>query len=696
MNVYGSDKIRNVVLLGHGGVGKTTVAEAMAFAAGVTKRRGKVTEGNTISDYDPEEVKRGFSIGASVIPLEWEGMKYNVLDTPGYFDFVGEAREAVRVADAAVIVVSAKSGVQVGTELAWDLLDEHKTPRFLFVNGMDDNEADLIRVLHQMEDVFGKHIAPFQVPIKEGGKFVGFVNVVNMQGRKFVNDKVEDCPVPAGMEDEIAPIRQMILETVAETDEELMMRYFETEGEDFTEEEIQNALQTGISTGEIVPVLCGVAANGTGINVLLSSIGQYFPAPTELHPTLEATDASGEKVTVKCADSEPLTAFVFKTVVDPFFGKITYFKINSGVMKTGDTVLNASKGAEERLNHIYIARGKEQIEVSELHTGDIGVVTKLASCQTGDTLCDKSVNVTFAPIDFPESLLCMAVKAKTKGDEDKISSGLNRLMEEDPTLKAVMDTETKEQQIFGIGDQHLDVVVNKLKNKFKLDVELVKPKVAYRETIKAKYRVQGKHKKQSGGHGQYGDVHIIFEPSGDMEKPYVFEEQVFGGSVPRNYFPAVEKGIAEAVTSGVLAGYPMVGLKATLVDGSYHPVDSSEMAFKTATSLAYKAGIPQCKPVILEPISEVKITVPEAYMGDVISDMNKRRGRVLGMTHQGKKQLIEAEVPTAEMFTYATDLRSMTQARGSFTMKFLRYEEVPHDVQEKIIAESTKEKEEKA
>ncbi len=690
MKVYGSEEIRSVVLLGHGGVGKTTVAEAMAYASGVTKRRGKVSEGNTISDYDPEEVKRKFSINSAVIPIEWDGYKINVLDTPGYFDFVGEAREAMHVAEAGIIVVSAKAGVQVGTEIAWDMLEERKTPRFIFVNGMDEEGADLVKVLDQLQETFGKRIAPFQVPFKENGKFAGFVNVVKMEGRKYVNDRVEACEVPESIMDEIRPVRQMILETVAESSEELMERYFETEGEDFTLKEIQDALQEGIENGEIVPVLCGVAANGTGIGVLMTSIGRYLPSAKKVHPTLEAQNEKGETIQVPCSEEGPMSAFVFKTVVDPFFGKITYFKVVSGVLKAGDMITNINKGVQERLNHLYIPRGKEQIEVPELHAGDIGIVTKLSVTTTCDTLCGKGIQIQYPPIPFPESLLCMAVMPKSKGDEEKITASLSKLMEEDPTLKIHLDKDTKQQEIFGVGDQHLDVIVNKLKNKFKLDVELSSPKVAYRETIRGTARVQGKHKKQSGGHGQYGDVHIIFEPSGDLDTPVIFEEKIFGGSVPKNYFPAVEKGLQDCVKEGVLAGYPMVGVKATLVDGSYHPVDSSEMAFKLATSIAFKNGIPQAKPVLLEPINEVKITVDENYMGDVIGDLNKRRGRVLGMTHQGKKQLIEAEVPAAEMFTYATDLCSMTQARGSFTMSFLHYEEVPRDVQEKIIAAGKK------
>ena len=692
MNVYGSDKIRNVVLLGHGGVGKTTVAEAMAFASGVSKRFGKVTDGNTISDYDPEEIKRGFSISSSVIPVEWNGYKYNILDTPGYFDFVGESREAVAVADAGIIVVSGKSGTQVGTEQAWDLLEQHQTPRFIFVNGMDDPEANMENVLDSLKEKFGSHIAPFQVPIREGGKFVGFVDIVKMQGRRFDNNKVVDCDIPGDMSSEVESVRETILEVVAEADEELMLRYFDTMGEDFTEEEILNALQTGIEQGTIVPVMCGVAANGTGISVLLDSISHYFPTASKRNPVNEGLDLAGNKVEISASDDAPTSLFVFKTVVDPFFGKVTYFKVKSGILKAGDTLANVGKDADERFNHIYVVRGKEQIEVPELHTNDIGVVTKLASAATCDTLCSKDTVIKYPAITFPESLLCMAVVPKAKGDEDKISSSLNRLVEEDPTLRTVNDAETKQQQLFGIGDQHLDVVVSKLKNKFKLDVELVNPRVAYRETIRGTYRVQGKHKKQSGGHGQYGDVHIIFSPSGE-DTPYVFEEQIFGGSVPKNYFPAVEKGIQECVQSGVLAGYPMVGVKATLVDGSYHPVDSSEMAFKLATSIAFKEGIPKCDPIILEPISSVKVTVPNDYTGAVMGDLNTRRGRVLGMEPLGKKQVIIADVPTAEMFSYATDLRSMTQARGEFTMSFARYEQVPFDVQKKIIEERAKENE---
>ena len=687
MKVYASEKVRNVVLLGHGGVGKTTIAEAMLYASGAISRQGKVSDGNTVSDFDPEEGKRKFSINTSLIPVEWNDFKINILDTPGYFDFVGEVQEAMRAADAAVIVVSAKSGVEVGTELAWEKAEAAGLPRFIFVNGMDDEEASLVRVLDQLKEKFGSTIAPFHVPIRENGKFIGFVNVPKKEGRKFEGNQVVSCPIPAGMEDQVEPVFQMILEAVASTDDELMMRFFD--GEEFTQDEIMNALWKGTVHGEIVPVLCGCANNGTGIPVLLNSITQYFPSAAQLHPTAEAEDEKGQTVEVACSDAGKFSGYVFKTSVDPFLGKITYFKVMSGCLKKDDPVVNVNKETEERLGRLYVMRGKEQLEVSELHAGDIGAVSKLNVTGTGDTLALKGYSVKYPAMEFAVPLMCMAVTPKNKGDEDKVSTSLAKIMEEDPTVRLVVDSEMKQQLLYGIGDQHLDVMMNK----FKIAIDLKKPKVSYRETIKGRAEVRGKHKKQSGGHGQYGDVLMVFEPSGDLSKPYVFEEKIFGGSVPKNYFPAVEKGVQECVKSGVLAGCPMVGLKATLIDGSYHPVDSSEMAFKTATQLAFKEGIPKANPVILEPIVAVHIVVDEVYMGDIMGDMNKRRGRVLGMEHSGKKQIIEAEAPMAEMFSYPTDLRSMTQGRGTFTMEFVRYEETSRDVMDKIIADSKKDEE---
>ncbi len=693
MEIYSAENIRNIVLLGHGGVGKTTIAEQMAFMSKATTRVGTVADKNTISDFDPEETKRGFSINTSLIPIEWSssfiGHKINVLDTPGYFDFAGEVDEAIRAAGGAVIVVSAKAGVEVGTELAWEKAEKAKLPRMIFVNGMDEDGADLDKVLEDLKEKFGKTIAPFQVPFKEDGKFAGFVNVPKMEGRRFSGKRVEDCPIPEGMEDEIEPVRQMLLEAVAATDDELMERFFMED--EFTTEEILVALRNGIVAGDIVPVLCGSALNGTGIGVLMSSICSYLPNPVMARPTNKALDMNGKELDVPCQPAGNFSGIVFKTSVDPFLGKITYFKVLSGTLRKDETVINNNKEEEFRVSRLYTMRGKEQIEVSELRAGDIGVLSKLNVTGTGDTLTSKGFNIKYPGVEFATSLMCMAIRPKNKGDEDKVSSSLAKIMEEDPTVRVETDSELKQQLIYGVGDQHLDVIVNKLKNKFKVEVELTKPKVSYRETIKGKAEVRGKHKKQSGGHGQYGDVLMVFEPSGDMSKPYVFEEKIFGGSVPKNYFPAVEKGIQECVKAGVLAGYPMVGIKATLTDGSYHPVDSSEMAFKMATSIAFKDGIPKAKPVIMEPIVAAHILVDEEYMGDIMGDMTKRRGRVLGMEAQGKKQLIDAEVPMSEMFNYPTELRSMTQGRGSYTMEFVRYEETSKDVMDKIIADSQNE-----
>ncbi|MBQ7059204.1 MAG: elongation factor G [Firmicutes bacterium] len=692
MDVYAAENIRNIVLLGHGGVGKTTIAEQMAFITKATTRLGKVTDKNTVSDFDQEEMKRGFSINTSLIPIEYsigsDKYKINVLDTPGYFDFAGEVAEAMSVASAALIVVDAKAGMQVGTELAWEKAENAHMPRMIFVNGMDDPEADLDRVLDQLKEKFGNAIAPFQVPIKEGGKFVGFVNVPTMEGRRFAGNKVESCAIPAGMEDEIEPIRSAILEAVAATDDELMEKFFMEE--EFTPEEIDTAIHNGILGGEIVPVLCGAAINGTGIGVLMNSICSYIPGPAVAAPKAAAKDASGNDIEVACDPAGAFSGFVFKTSVDPFLGKISYFKVMSGAIHPNDTIVNVGKEAEARVSRIYTMRGKEQIELAELSAGDIGVLTKLTVTQTCDTIAAKDFSVIYPAVPFAPSLMSMAISPKNKGDEDKMTTSLNKLIEEDPTLRSEVDGELKQQLIYGAGDQHLDVAVNKLKNKFKVEVELSKPKVSYRETILGRSEVRGKYKKQSGGHGQYGDVLMVFEPSGDMEKPYVFEEQIFGGSVPKNYFPAVEKGIQESVKEGLLAGYPMVGVKATLIDGSYHPVDSSEMAFKTATSMAFKDGIPKAKPVILEPIATVSVLVNEEYMGDIMGDLTKRRGRVLGMEHLGGKVQLNAEVPMSEMSAYATDLRSMTQGRGSYTMEFARYEQTLPDVQAKIIAENKK------
>lgn len=690
MKIYSSENIRNIVLLGHGGSGKTTLAEAMAHVDGIVKRQGRVEDGNTISDFDKEEIKRGFSINTSCIPIEWQDCKINILDAPGYFDFVGEAKEATRVADSAVIVVSGKAGVEVGTEKAWEYADEMSIPRIVFVSDMDDDNASYKNALEQLKESFGKKIAPFQVPIREGEHFVGFVNVVKMEGRRFIKDHVEPCDIPEELNDEIAEIREMILEAVAESDEALMEKYFE--GEEFTLEEIQDAIHKGVVDGSIVPVLCGSGTDNTGVTVLMNSIVKYMPSPREEHTEVMGEHPeTGEGIEVICDKEHEAVALVFKTIIDPYVGKVSLFRVYAGIIKKDSTLLNVNQDKREKASHIYILRGREQIEVDEIHAGDIGAFAKMVDVQTGDTLCDPDKPVKLPGVDYPESLAYKAILPVKKGEDEKMTSGLHKLMEEDPTIHVVMDTENHQELLYGIGDQHLEIIKSKLLEKFKVEMDMIQPKIPYRETIRTKGEVRGRHKKQSGGHGQYGDVVMVFEPSGDMETPYIFEEKVVGGAVPKNYFPAVEKGLIESVDRGALAGYKVVGIKATLMDGSYHPVDSSEMAFKMATKIAFKEAMSVCKPVILEPISSVKVVVPDDYMGDVIGDLNKRRGRVLGMNPVKGKQEVVAEVPMGEMYGYSTDLRAMTQGRGMYTMAFERYDQAPSDIQEKVIAERSDE-----
>ena len=688
MNIYGTKNIRNVVLLGHGGAGKTTVAEALANVTGVTKRMGKVADGNTISDYDKEEIKRQFSISTTMVPIEYAGaegnIKINLLDTPGYFDFVGEVEEAVSVADAAIIVVNCKAGIEVGTEKAWELCEKYRLPRIIFATNMDDDHASYRELILKLERRFGRKIAPFQVPIRENEKFVGFVNVVKMEGRRFTNlSEYEACEIPEYTEKNLGIARDALMEAVAETSEEYMERYFS--GDEFTQDEIYTAVQTHVSEGNIVPVMMGSGINCQGFNALLNAIDRYFPAP-DYFECVGVDVSTGERFTAKYNEDVSLSARVFKTVVDPFIGKYSLMKVCTGTLKADTTIYNVNKDTEEKVGKLYVLRGKDAIEVSEIKAGDIGAVAKLNITSTGDTIALKTAPIVYHKPEISTPYTYMAYAAKTKGDEDKISSALARMMEEDLTLKAVVDAENRQTLLYGIGDQHLDVVVSKLANRYKVEIELSKPKFAFRETIRKKVEAAGRHKKQSGGHGQFGDVKMSFEPSGDLETPYVFEEKVFGGAVPKNYFPAVEKGVQECCLKGPLAGYPVVGIKATLLDGSYHPVDSSEMAFKMASTIAFKEGFLKATPVLLEPIASVKVIVPDKFTGDVMGDLNKRRGRVLGMNslHGGKQEIV-ADVPMSEMFGYNTDLRSMTGGIGEFAYEFSRYEQAPGDVQKKEV-----------
>ncbi|MGI6562403.1 MAG: elongation factor G [Clostridia bacterium] len=690
MKNYSIKNLRNVCLMGHGGSGKTTLVEAMLFNSGAIPRMGKVTSGNTAMDFDPEEIKRHFSINTSIAPVEWKDVKINFIDTPGYFDFVGEVVQGIRAAESAIVVLPAKNGVEVGTEKAMHLVNESGISKMFFISKMDEENADFDKTYQELKDMFGVGVVALQLPIIENGTFTGIVDILANKAYTFDKGKAVERPVPSNMESSIEEIREGIMEAIAETDEELMEKYFE--GEPFTHEEINKGLAAGISAGEISPVFCGSADKNMGIDLLANAIVNLLPSP-DVKKSITAATPEGEAIEVEVSENEKFSALIFKTIADPFVGKISMFKVFSGVITADTPLYNSTTGKSEKITQLFFPMGKQQINTSKIIAGDIGALTKLQA-NTNDTLCTAAKKVVHEKIKFPEPVLTLAVEPLAKGDEEKISSGLQRLLDEDPTFKIEVNQETRQTLIKGIGDQHLDVITSKLKAKFGVDVKLTDPKVPYRETIRKKAeRVEGKHKKQSGGHGQYGHVFITFEPC--ESEDLIFEEQVFGGAVPRNYFPAVEKGLRESITKGVLAGYPMVNLKAILLDGSYHPVDSSEIAFKIAASLAYKKGIPLASPVLLEPVYKAEIIIPDANLGDVIGDMNKRRGRILGMEPMhGGLQKVTAEVPLAEMFKYATDLRSMTQGRGNYSMEFIRYEEVPANIAEKIIAEANKEKDE--
>ena len=684
MNVYTTDKIRNVVLLGHGGAGKTSLAEAMAYLAGLTSRMGKVTDGNTVSDFGKEEQKRKFSISASVIPLEWEGAKINMIDTPGYFDFVGEVEEAVSAADAAVIVVSGKAGMEVGTEKAWELCEKYKLPRMVFVTDMDVDNASYRQVVEDMTARYGKKLAPFHLPIRENEKFVGYINVISETGHRWKGKEVVDCEIPEYNKANLQLCRDTLMEAVAETSEEFMDRYFA--GDTFSEAEIRAAVRTNVMDGTIIPMSMGSNILCQGIYTLLDDIVKYFPSP-ENREFAGVNLKTNEIFQADYDFSKSKSAYIFKTIVDPFIGKYSLVKICSGVFKADDLIYNQEKDLEEKVGKLYVLQGSKPIEVPELHAGDIGAIAKLTAARTGDTLSTKAVPIRYGKAEISIPYTYMRYRAKNKGDIDKISQSLQKMMHEDLTLKAVNDSENRQTLLYGMGDQHLEIVASRLLNEYKVEIELSKPKVAFRETIRKKSDVESKYKKQSGGHGQYGHVKMRFEASGNLEESFQFSQEVVGGAVPKNYFPAVEKGLQESVLKGPLAAYPVVGVKAVLYDGSYHPVDSSEMAFKMATIQAFKKGFMEAQPVLLEPIVSLKVTVPDQYTGDVMGDLNKRRGRVLGMNPAaGGKQVIEADVPMTGLFGYCTDLRSMTGGRGIYSYEFARYEQAPSDVQEKEVA----------
>lgn len=690
MKNYNFESLRNVGLIGHGATGKTSLAEALLYYTGTTDRLGKNEDGTTVMDYEAEEKKRGISLSTSVACVESNNTKINIVDMPGYFDFEGEMIQGMKAIDIATIVVCAVSGVEVGTEKAWKYCNKVNIPRAFFINKMDRENADFDKTLKQMKEKFGLSIVPIEYPIGKEENFTGVVNIISQKAFKLDNKtkKMVSIDIPADLIDKVNECRQMIMETVAETDEELLEKYLEN-GE-LSDEDIYSGFIKGCSDGEIAPVLCGSATKVVGIKSMLENIIGCFPSPrySRAHKALDID--TGDEIYIKVEEDKPFSAYVFKTIADPFVGKISLFKVITGKLNGDAVVKNTNSGKQEKLSHLFFMRGKNQIVTDEIIAGDIGAVAKLQFTSTGDTLCSQEINIKYDKIKLPVPVMSMAILPKTKGDEEKISLALSKLIEEDPVFKIERDKENAETIIWGLGETHLEVIASRIKNKFGADVILQTPKIPYRETIKGKSDVQGKHKKQSGGHGQYGDVKIKFEPRNDGEFDLDFVDKVVGGAVPRNFIPAVEKGLRECMSSGVLAGYPVVGVKATLYDGSYHPVDSSEMAFKIAASIAYKKGLESAKPILLEPIMNVEIKVPDEYMGDVMGDINKKRGRVMGMEQVGDEQKVIAEVPMAEMFNYATSLRAMTQARGSYVSSFGRYEEVPESELTKILNEAKK------
>jgi elongation factor G len=682
LNTYSVDKIRNVCVMGHGGEGKTSMIESMLYLAGVTDRLGKITDGNTVCDSDPEEIRRKFSISTAIAPIEFKDCKVNFLDTPGFFDFEGEVASALRVCESGLIVVSGKSGPNVGTEKAWKRLADAGKPCMFYISKIDEENSDYKTSLHKLQKQFGMEVAPIVIPIFEGNReTVGIIDCVIRKAYKMDGNKRVEIPIPDDMKPRVDQLRNALCENIAELSEELMDRYFA--GEEFSDEELIAGLRQGALERLIVPVCCGTAATGIGSYATLKAICDYMPSPDQ--GDVEVIETEDDLIEIACNPNGTPCAFVFKTTADQY-GRFSYFKVVAGSVKSDMTLLNHRMDGLEKIGHLYSVCGKKTTEVKEVTCGDIGAVSKLATTKTNDTLSMTVRAVNLEPTAFAQPCYSQAIRPKTKGNEEKVASGLNRLADEDPTFTVTINNETHESILSGMGDIHLDVICSKLKNRFGVEVELSKPIVPYREKIRKKVSVEGKHKKQSGGHGQYGHVKMDFEPY--PEGDFQFEEKIFGGSVPKNFHPAVEKGIREAMEHGVLAGYPMVGLRAVLTDGSYHDVDSNELSFKMAAKLAYKAGIPQANPVIMEPISSMKVYIPDSYMGDVIGDINKRRGRILGMNPTDDGQEIIAEVPMAEISDYAITLRSMTQGRGSFVSNFERYDDAPPQVQEKVIADS--------
>lgn len=694
MRDYLANEVRNVTVLGHSGAGKTAVLEAMLHFTKATDRFGKTSEGSSIIDYDAEEIRRGLSVYTTIVPIEWKETKINFIDTPGYLDFVGESESGLAAGDNVLIVVGAKEGVQPGTQRAYDLAIEKKLPTIFFVNKVDEENASFEKAYEQLRESFGKTVIPFEVPILEGNEVIGSVNILRNKAWYFKGpkaDREKSYDVPDNMKAVVADYKNQIAEAIAMGDDELMEKFFS--GEEFSDAELTRGVRLGVRNGEIRPCFSGSAVNMTGIERLLDLIDKYFPTYGE-HGMITVTDIEkDEPVELLTNETERLTAQVFKTIVDPFVGRISFLKVTSGVLSSDSQVYNSKKDKMEKISQIFVVKGKHQTAVGKLFTGDIGAVTKLAYTQTNDTICDKGNHFVVEDVVFSEPMLGVAVWPKSKNDDDKLSNALARMVEEDPTVRLVNNPETKENVLYCVGDQHIDVIVAKMKAKYKVEVNLTVPKIPYHETIKKTVIGEGRHKKQSGGHGQFGHVFVEFSPCEDSED-MVFEETVFGGAVPRQYFPAVETGLRECMTKGFLAGYRMVNVKANLKDGKYHDVDSSEMAFKLAAHLAFKDAMPKAGCILLEPIVLAKVVIPEEYTGTIMGDFNKRRGMIMGMDTEGKNQVVTALVPLSEMMKYPTELRSMTQGRGVYTQVFDHYDPVPANLADRIIAAAKKDEEE--
>ena len=682
MKQYSTENIRNIALAGHGSSGKTTLAEALLFKAGATDRFGKISDGNTVCDFDAEEIKRKSSVLSALAPYEWRDCKVNLIDTPGAFDFEAGVIEGIAASDTVIIELSGKSGVTVGAQRAWDIAQAQGKSVMFFVSKLDRESANFMKVYGELRDLYGHAVCPVVVPHGKEGHVECYVDIAKHKAFAY-DEKGNETETSVPENDFLSEAHDMLVETVAESDDELMEKYFA--GESFTDEEILKGLRKGVCSGKVAPVFCGSALFLLAIDMFLYAIKNYAPSPKDKKEF--AFDKEGNETEIPCDEAAPAVVHVFKTVADPFVGKLSYFKVLAGKISSDDTLVNTTNGQTEKIGKLVYIKGKKQEDVKTITAGDIGAVAKLSATATGDCLCASSRQFKAKPLAFPNPTLSQAVVPKNKGDEGKISQSIQRLREEDPTLVFATNPETRQQVISGLGEQHLDVVVSKLKSKFGLDVILEKARVPYRETIKKKVKVQGKYKKQSGGHGQYGDVWIEFEPC--VSEEMIFEDKVFGGAVPKNFFPAVEKGLRDSMAKGFKAGYPMVGVKATLVDGSYHPVDSSEMSFKLAANVAYKNAMAEANPVLLEPIVKLTAKVPEANTGDIMGDLNKRRGRVLGMNPIGRGMSeIEAEVPMSETDDFTTVLRSVTQGKGSFEMVFERYEQLPSMLEEKVIADN--------